>query len=119
MKSYFGGYTSFHADAKADHILDIVAGELGIDDFSGFGYQDDREHVAKLFGGKAVLCGNINPMNIETGDRKSIIEECRNAIEYFAPYSGFFLKDGDNIPPNTPLENINYLYEAAEKYGKY
>lgn len=119
MKSYFGGYTSFHADAKADHILDIVAGELGIDDFSGFGYEDDREHVAKLFGGKAVLCGNINPMNIETGDRKSIIEECKDAIEYFAPYSGFFLKDGDNIPPNTPLENINYLYEAAEKYGKY
>lgn len=119
IKSYFGGYTTFHADAKADHILRIVDEELKIDDFSGFGYQDNRELIAKLFGGKTVLCGNINPINIETGTKESVIEECRNALEFFAPYSGFFLKDGDNIPPNAPLENINAMYEAAAKYGKY
>jgi uroporphyrinogen-III decarboxylase len=119
IKDYFGGYTTMHADAKADHIMDIIANELIINDFSGFGYQDDKVLVAKLFGGKAVLSGNINPMNIAGGNKETIIKECREALEHFAPYSGFFLKDGDNIPPDAPLENINYLFEAAVKYGKY
>ena len=119
IKSRFGGYTSFHADARADHILPIVASELGIDDFSGFGYQDDRGLVARLFGGKTVLSGNINPMNLEGGTRESILEECRSALEHFKGHSGFFLKDGDNISPRTPLENINCLHEAAVRYGKY
>lgn len=119
IKSHFGGYTTFHADAVADHLLPIVAGELGIDDFSGFGYQGDRELVARLFGGRTVLSGNINPMNIESGTRESILAECRDALEHFKDFSGFFLKDGDNIPPRTPLENINVLHEAALKYGRY
>jgi uroporphyrinogen-III decarboxylase len=119
IKSHFGGYTTFHADAKADHILPIVAEELGIDDFSGFGYEGNRDLVAELFGGKAVLSGNINPMNIESGSRQSIMKECKDAIEHFAPFGGFFLKDGDNIPPGSPLENINCLHDAAVKYGKY
>jgi uroporphyrinogen-III decarboxylase len=119
IKSHFGGYTTFHADARADHILPIVAGELGIDDFSGFGYLDDRDLVARLFGGKTVLSGNINPMNLESGTRETILEECRNALEHFKGLGGFFLKDGDNIPPKTPLENINCLFDAALQYGKY
>jgi uroporphyrinogen-III decarboxylase len=119
IKSRFGGYTTFHADARADHILPIVAGELGIDDFSGFGYLDDRELVARLFGGKTVLSGNINPMNLESGTRETILEECRNALEHFKGLGGFFLKDGDNIPPKTPLDNINCLFDAALQYGRY
>ncbi len=119
IKARFGGYTTFHADARADHILPIVANELGIDDFSGFGYGDDRDLVARLFGGKTVLSGNINPMNLESGTRETILEECRNALEHFKGLGGFFLKDGDNIPPKTPLENINCLFEAAVKYGRY
>jgi uroporphyrinogen-III decarboxylase len=118
IKARFGGYTTFHADAKADHILQIVAEELGIDDFSGFGFADDRELVGRLFGGRTVLCGNINPMNLESGTRESILAECRDTLEHFSRYPGFFLKDGDNIPPATPLENVNLLHEAAVHYGR-
>ncbi|TFG62954.1 MAG: hypothetical protein E4H36_06795, partial [Spirochaetales bacterium] len=119
MKAHFGGYTTFHADAKGHHLFPYLADELKVDDFSGFSYLDDKKLTADTFGGKTVLCGNINPMNLETGTKESVMEECRDAIEHFAPYSGFFLKDGDNITPNTPLENINALHEAAEKYGRY
>jgi uroporphyrinogen-III decarboxylase len=58
-------------------------------------------------------------MNIESGTKESVMEECREAIEHFAHLGGFFLKDGDNIPPNAPLENINSIYDAAVKYGRY
>ena len=119
MQAYFGGYTTFHADAKGHHLFPFLINELKINDFSGFSYLDDKKLTAETFGGKAVLCGNINPMKLEAGTKEDVMEECREAIEHFAPYSGFFLKDGDNITPKTPLENINAMYEAAVKYGKY
>ena len=80
---------------------------------------DDKKLVADTFGGKTVLCGNINPINLESGTKESVIQECREAIDAYASYSGFFLKDGDNIPPKAPLENINAMYETAVKYGRY
>ena len=119
LQDYFGGYTTFHADAKGHHLFPFLANELKIDDFSGFSYLDDKKLTAETFGGKTVLCGNINPIHLETGTIESITEECREAIEYFAPYSGFFLLDGNNITPKTPLENINAMYDAAVKYGRY
>ena len=119
LQAHFGGYTSFHADAKGHHLFPFLINELKINDFSGFSYLDDKKLTADTFGGKTVLCGNINPMHLETGTKESIMEECREAIEHFAPYSGFFLLDGNNITPKTPLENINAMYEASVKYGRY
>jgi uroporphyrinogen-III decarboxylase len=58
-------------------------------------------------------------MNLESGTRETILEECRNALEHFKGLGGFFLKDGDNIPPKTPLDNINCLFDAALQYGRY
>ncbi|MEI6101874.1 MAG: uroporphyrinogen decarboxylase family protein, partial [Eubacteriales bacterium] len=119
IQAAFGGYTSFHGDAKAHHIFPYLANELKINDFSGFSYLDDAELVKEYFCGKTVLCGNVNPMAMETGDPESVMQMAKIAIENYAPYSGYFLKDGDNITPKTPLENVNALYEAAVKYGKY
>ena len=119
IQAYFGGYTTFHADAKAHHLFPFLADELKINEFAGFSYLDDRALTAKTFGGRAVLCGNVDPINIESGTKDSIVRDCKNAIDYFAQYSGFFLKDGDNIPPAAPLENVNALYEASIKYGRY
>jgi len=119
MKEYFGGFTTFHTCGRADHLLEIISNELGIDNFAGFGYQIDRDLVAGIFGGRAVLSGNVNPENINSGTRESIMEECKDAIERFAPYGGYFLKGGDDPPPTAPVENINCFYEAAVTYGKY
>ncbi len=119
IKEHFGGYTSFHGDAKAHHIFPYLANELKIDDFSGFSYLDDPELVREYFCGKTVLCGNVDPMAMESGTPQSVMELAKTAIDNYASYSGFFLKDGDNITPKTPLENVNALYEAAVKYGKY
>ena len=70
-------------------------------------------------GGRVVLIGNIDPMLIHRGPPERIREVARTIIEKLAPYKGFILQDGNNIPPGTPLENINTLMEAAEQYGCY
>jgi len=119
IQAHFGGYTTFHGDAKAHHIFPYLINDLKINDFSGFSYLDDKKLIAETFGGKTVLCGNINPMNLEAGSKESVIQECKEAIDNYASFSGFFLKDGDNIPPDTPVENINAMYETAVEYGRY
>ncbi|MBC8387981.1 MAG: hypothetical protein H8E13_08030 [Actinobacteria bacterium] len=119
IKDYFGGFTTFHTCGKADHLFDIITNELVIDNFDGIGYQNNRNLVEKIFGGKVVLSGNIEPANLDKGTKKTIMAECKNAIEHFAPYSGYFLKGGDDPPPTAPVENVNYMYEASLKYGRY
>jgi uroporphyrinogen-III decarboxylase len=32
---------------------------------------------------------------------------------------GLIIQDGNNIPPGSPLANINAMMEAAELYGRY
>ncbi len=85
----------------------------------GFGYQVDLDRIAEVMGGKVVLLGNIDPMLIHSGTPEQVRQATRNAIEKLAPYRGYIVQDGNNIPPGAPLENINAMMEAAEIYGRY
>lgn len=119
IREYFGGYVAFHMCGKCDHLLNHLVDELQINEFNGFGFPVDRKKVAETMGGKVVLVGNINPVNILKGTMETVIEETKSAIKLFAPYGGYIVMDGNEIPPDSPVENINAMFKAAEKYGKY
>ncbi|MGB7294766.1 MAG: uroporphyrinogen decarboxylase family protein [Candidatus Aminicenantales bacterium] len=93
--------------------------DLDIDEYQGFGYEVDLERIAKIMGGKVVLLGNVNPMLIRSGTPAQVREATRRVIETLAPLKGFIVQDGNNIPPGSPIENINAMMEAAEMYGRY
>ena len=65
-------------------------------------------------GGRVVLVGNVNPMLIHSGTPEDVRCATRTVIEKLGPYRGLIIQDGNNIPPGTPLENINAMMEAAE-----
>ena len=69
--------------------------------------------------GRIVLLGNVNPLLIHSGTPEQVREATRNVIEKLAHYRGLIIQDGSNIPPGTPIENINAMTEAAELYGRY
>jgi len=119
LRFHFDGRAAFHMCGRSDHLLEIIATELAIDEFNGFGYEVDLERVAALLGGRVVLLGNVNPMLIHDGTPDAVRAASRRVIETLAPHRGFVLQDGSNIPPGAPLENINALMEAAETYGRY
>ena len=77
----------------------------------------DLDYIASVMGGKVVLIGNVDPMLIHSGTPDEVMEASRKVIEKLAPFKGFILQDGNNIPPCSPIENINAMMEAAEKYG--
>lgn len=108
----------FHMCGKADHLLFSLADELGIDEFSLFGYQSNKRLVQEIMGGRILLVGNVNPMNIATGTPESVMRESLEALRVFGRGSGgFILSDGANIAPESPVENINAMWHAACKLG--
>lgn len=119
LRFHFDGWTSLHMCGKADHLLEIFRDDLKIHEFQGFGYQVDLDRVAEIMGGRVVLLGNVNPLLIHSGTPEQVREATRNVIEKLAHYRGLIIQDGSNIPPGTPIENINAMTEAAELYGRY
>jgi len=108
----------FHMCGKVDHLLAILANELRIDEFALFGYQVDKRLVQELMGGRIVLVGNVSPTNIYSGTPETVMAESLEALRVFGRgRGGFILADGANIPPDSPVENINALYRATVQFA--
>jgi uroporphyrinogen-III decarboxylase len=119
LSSHFDGWISLHMCGKSDHLLEIFRDGLAINELQGFGYQVDLDRIADVMGGRVVLIGNVNPMLIRSGTPEQVRDATRTVIEKLAHYKGLIIQDGNNIPPDSPLENINAMMEAAELYGVY
>ena len=119
LRSQFDGRVSLHMCGRSDHLLEIFAADLRIHEYQGFGYEVDLARIAKTMGGRVVLLGNVNPMLIHSGTPAQVREATRRVIEALAPLRGFIVQDGNNIPPGSPLANINAMMEAARIFGSY
>jgi uroporphyrinogen decarboxylase len=70
-------------------------------------------------GGRVVLLGNVNPMLIHSGTPEQVREATHRVIKVLAPHKGLIVQDGNNIPPGSPIDNINAMMDAAETHGRY
>jgi uroporphyrinogen decarboxylase len=119
LRFHFDGYLSLHMCGKSDHLLEIFRDDLKINELQGFGWQVNLDRIASALAGRVVLIGNISPALIHTGTPEQVRQATREVIEKLAGYRGLIIQDGNNIPPGSPLENINAMMEAAERYGRY
>jgi uroporphyrinogen decarboxylase len=119
LRDHFAGRLTFHMCGKSDHLLETFRDGLGIHVFQGFGWSVDLDHIARVMGGRIVLAGNVDPRLILSGTPDDVREATRRVIAKLARFRGFIVQDGNNIPPGSPLENINAMMEAAERYGRY
>jgi uroporphyrinogen decarboxylase len=119
LRDHFDGWAMLHMCGRSDHLLEIFRDGLRIHELQGFGYEVDLDRVAEILGGRVVLLGNVNPMLIHSATPDEVREATRRVIGKLAPGRGFIVQDGNNIPPGSPIENINAMMEAAERYGKY
>jgi uroporphyrinogen decarboxylase len=110
---------AFHMCGKADHLLEILVDDLGINEFNGFGYQPSLEKVAQVMGGRVFLQGNVNPLLLAYGTPAEVESATREVLDRLAAFGGLVIMDGANIPPEAPLANINAMMSAAKKYGSY
>jgi uroporphyrinogen-III decarboxylase len=112
-------WASLHMCGETTHLLKIFADKLKINEYQGFGWKVNLDQVAELMGGKVVLLGNVSPLLIAAGTPEQVKEATRRVIEKLAPKKGLIIQDGNNIAPESPIENINAMMQAAQEYGRY
>lgn len=108
-------WASLHMCGHTDHLLELFTHQLRINEYQGFGWQVSLDKIAQVMGGKVVLLGNVNPLLIAHGTPEQVRQATRRVIEKLAPYGGLIIQDGNNIAPESPVENINAMMQAARE----
>jgi len=68
---------------------------------------------------RVAIKGNLASDLFGEGTREQIEEAVKNCIDTAAQGGAYILSPGCSIPEDTPLENIRYFWEAAQKYDRY
>lgn len=107
----------YHICGDSTPILKNMA-NTGVD-FISVDHNVDLAVAKELIGDKNGLIGNVDPISVFLMASK---EEIDSAVkECFEKASdspkGFLVASGCDLPPEVPLENIEYFMEAAKKYG--
>jgi len=117
LRFQFDGWLSLHMCGSAGHLLKTFRDELQIHELQGFGYQVDLDTVGAILGGRVVLVGNVNPLLIHSGTPEQVRDATMRVIKKLGHFGGLIVQDGSNIPPGSPIENINAMMAAAESIG--
>jgi len=80
----------------------------------------DLAGIKKHFGDRICFHGSISiQQTLPFGTPQDVGDEVRRRIETLAPGGGFIFCTAHNIQADTPLENIEALFEAYHQYGRY
>lgn len=78
------------------------------------------ENLKAGFGDKIVFHGGIDTQDIlPFGTKESIEESVKSTIEAMHQNGGYILAAAHNIQEDVPPQNIVYMLEAANRYGKW
>jgi uroporphyrinogen decarboxylase len=97
--------------AKLAHLDRII--ECGADIYH-FGAPMDLPAALARVDGRAVLCGNIDPSFIHAGPPSAVQTEATKLLAACAGNRAFVLSSGCDLPPGTPLENVEALCAAVD-----
>ena len=80
----------------------------------------DRRELKELFGDRLCFHGSISiQRTLPFGTPEDVRNEVRERFETLGPGGGFIFCTAHNIQADTPLENVEALFEAYHKFGRY
>ena len=85
-----------------------------------FGHEVDLEHAIDVVGDIAVIAGNVEPAEIQTGSSERVWELTKTAVlkGKDAPL-GYVLMAGCEVPVDAPPYNIFTMVKAVKQFGQY
>ena len=108
---------SFHADEDVTHIPGILL-EIGADLYN-FNFSPVAR-LKRLIGHRMCLEGNLGSVGILAGGTRSQIEEAvREIILSAGAGGGLIVSTGGGLSTGTPLENIDTMIAAVDRFGRY
>ncbi len=120
----YGVPTHLHCCGPSALLVEISAEETDLDGIEPLEVPPMGDcilkDIKKKFGGKLCLKGNLHTTDVLLmGSVKDVEDACKLAIDNAGEGGGFILSSGDQVPWDTPLENLEVMQNVAEEYGRY
>jgi len=78
------------------------------------------ETLKERFGSQLCFHGGLDTQDVlPHGTREQVEEEVRHLIRVLAPGGGFLFNSSQALLPDTPIENVETMYQAAHRWGVY
>jgi uroporphyrinogen decarboxylase len=73
--------------------------------------------LVDLYPSDVVIMGNLDPAGLfRNGTVESVARATRRLLDELSKYPNWIISSGCDIPPSTPLENIDAFFETVESY---
>ncbi|MBC7328715.1 hypothetical protein H5T87_11495 [bacterium] len=114
-----GGPNAIHLCGKVQRHLKIIKEELNVDTFD-LGFPTDLGLARRELGPDVLLRGNLHPELLRRGTITEIEKETKRICQSGVMEGGrWIFCEGNNVAPETPLQNFWAMYNAGRKYGVY
>lgn len=82
-----------------------------------FGNAIDLEEALKILPEDCMVLGNLDPTGVlRNGSPQTVKEETKKLLSRCSQYPHFVISSGCDIPPTTPLENMDAFFEAVKEF---
>ncbi|MGB9642533.1 MAG: uroporphyrinogen decarboxylase family protein [Candidatus Ratteibacteria bacterium] len=106
----------FCSDGNFTEFVDDIA-NAGADGFI-FEPLTDLELIVKKYGKTHVIVGNADCRILTYGTKQDIEKEVLRCMNTAKNCPGFIMAVGNHIPPNVPIDNALFYFDAVRKYGQ-
>jgi hypothetical protein len=114
-----GGRISMHLCGDATHLYSFMRDNLNAYSFDT-GFPVDFGALRRNLGPEVQIFGGPSIMALKDGTPASVRAEVRRICKSGITEGGrFVLREGNNMAPCTPVENVEAMYDAAKEYGQY
>lgn len=107
-----GGLVKLHICGNITHLLPSIK-KVGAD-IIDLDWQVDFDHAYEILGDDVVLCGNINPVDIQDLTEDDVYKLSEKLVDTYKNRK-FILSGGCEITVNTPAKNLLAMRRASKK----
>lgn len=114
-----GGPNSVHLCGDATRHFPMLSERLNIKSFDT-GFPVDFGWVRSVLGPEAEILGGPSIPFLKLATADETLAESRRILESGIMEGGrFILREGNNLSPDVPLDNVAAMYQAAKTWGRY
>ncbi len=110
---------SIHLCGDAQRHFRLIRDELGVTSFDT-GFPVDFARLREELGPDVEILGGVEVATLLNGSPEAVFHRARSILQSGILRGGrFILREGNNLPPGTPYENLAAMYAAAFRFGTY
>jgi uroporphyrinogen-III decarboxylase len=118
IKATGSGRISMHLCGDASHLFRTMVDELGINVFDT-GFPIHHGKVRRELGPDVWIQGGPTVQTLKDGTPAEVFQETRRILLSGVKAGGrFVLREGNNLAPCTPMDNIEAMYRPCLEFGR-